>query len=81
MFLPGKGGGGIDIHGFPMWFTYISGVAASANLVSVVIDHYDRRNNEKDYRKFAKITSQIAGFFFLTSMVVIFLFIATGKKI
>ncbi len=50
----------IHLHGGPAWIMYAALLCAVAILLSVVIDHYDTRDNEHDYRLFAKIT-YIAG--------------------
>jgi hypothetical protein len=46
---------------------YAAMVCACAVLLSVVADHYDRRNNEINYRRFARI-GKISGWllFFLS---------------
>lgn len=44
------------MHGEPMWIMLGAFACAVANLLSIVIDHYDRRNNEINYRRFAKVT-------------------------
>ena len=64
LYLPGRGGRGIHLHGIPAWILYFAGLCAIANMISVVIDHYDKRKNERDYRIFAKVT-QILSFIFL----------------
>jgi Na+-transporting methylmalonyl-CoA/oxaloacetate decarboxylase gamma subunit len=81
MYLPSKGGNAEAIHGFPMWFTYLAILFASANLISIVVDHYDQRDNEINYKKFAAITSKLGGFCIGMSILLIFLFILTGKVI
>lgn len=81
MYLPTKKGGPLVIHGFPMWFTYFAMLCAAANLTSIIVDHYDHRDNEKSYKKFAVMTAKAGGFFFLISLVLLFLFILSGKKL
>jgi hypothetical protein len=44
----------INLHGVPAWLAGASLLAAAATLLSVVVDHYDPRNNETNYRLFAK---------------------------
>jgi len=51
---------GIHLHGVPAWIMYAAMLCATANMISVVIDHYDTRPNERYYRRFAKWTG-IAG--------------------
>lgn len=82
MYLPAKRRiTPLAIHGFPMWFTYLAFLSASANLISVVIDHYDRRDNEINYKKFAAITSKLGWFSFAMSILLILLFALAGKVI
>jgi hypothetical protein len=65
-----KYGRGVHFHGVPAWILYFSGLFAVANMISVVIDHYDKRNNERNYRVFAKVT-QILGLIFLFLAIVL----------
>ncbi len=60
LYLPGKGGG-VHFHGEPMWVMLVAFGCAIANLLSVVVDHYGKRNNETNYLLFARFT-RIAGF-------------------
>lgn len=64
--VPGKRSDGFHVHGFPMWLIYLAMLCAVANLIAVVVDHYDHRDNERDYKRFARRT-QVCGFvlFFL----------------
>lgn len=56
---------GVDLHGFPAWIMYLAFITAAANLISVIVDHYDKRNNEINYRRFARMT-RIAGLIFFS---------------
>lgn len=49
-----KGGFRIHLHDFPAWLMFGSLLAACVVLISVVIDHYDRRNNEAKYKACAR---------------------------
>jgi hypothetical protein len=49
IYLPGKRGDGIHFHGLSAWFAYGAFMCAAISLASVVVDHYDRRNNERGY--------------------------------
>jgi hypothetical protein len=44
----------LHLHGLPAWLAGLSAFSAAATMLSVVVDHYDRRNNEGRYRLFAK---------------------------
>ena len=59
LYIPGKKGG-IHLHNEPtliMYGAFICGVFA---MLSVVIDHYDKRNNERKYEILAKIFKYLA---------------------
>ena len=70
IFVPGKRSRGVHLHGVPAWLMYIAMLCAVANMVSVVIDHYDTRPNERHYRLFAKVTRIAAWALFGLSLVV-----------
>lgn len=60
LFLPrNRGYGGVVFSGIPAWLMYAAFIVAAANLISVVADHYDKRNNETNYKRFAVITRRI----------------------
>lgn len=81
LFLPSKRGSGLHLHGLPVWVMYLAMILASANLLAVVVDHYDQRNNEHNYRRFAKLT-QILGWaaFALALVLHVLLTISRGSK-
>lgn len=60
IYLPSKRRPGTHFHGEAAWILYAAILCAIANMLSVVVDHYDQRNNETNYKLFARIT-QIAG--------------------
>jgi hypothetical protein len=49
LYIPGRRTSGVHFHGEPAFFVYAAMVCAILNLISVVVDHYDKRNNEKNY--------------------------------
>jgi|SRR5215471_35782 len=57
LYLPASGRRlhhhGIHFHGVPLWLTYAAMLCAVLSLLSVVADHYDKRDNEISYRRFA----------------------------
>lgn len=68
-FAP-DGENGLHLHGWPCWIMFAAFIAGAANLISVIVDHYDRRNNEIHYHMFAFYT-RIAGIcLFMTAWVV-----------
>lgn len=64
LFVPGRGGRGIHLHGAPAWIMFGAIVCASAVLLALVADHYDRRNNEQRYVRFKRRTIVAAWCFF-----------------
>jgi hypothetical protein len=55
IYLAGSGGG-VHFHGIGMWFIAGSMVGAAMTMLSVVADHYDKRPNERTYKRFARVT-------------------------
>lgn len=58
IWLPlGRRSGPMSIHLYDLsaWIAAAAAFCASANLISVIVDHYDKRNNERGYRLFAKV--------------------------
>jgi hypothetical protein len=47
-------------HGVSAWLLYLAMLCGAANLMSVVVDHYDTRNNVHNYKLFARVT-QVLG--------------------
>ncbi|MCY4743950.1 hypothetical protein NYO99_03090 [Pelomonas sp. UHG3] len=60
LHISGRRGPGIHLHGPPLWMLCAAMACAAANMLSVVVDHYDTRANEFRYRRFALVT-QVAG--------------------
>lgn len=48
--IPGKRSS-MHLHGLPAWLMALAMVCAAITLISLVIDHYDRKNNEPIYRQ------------------------------
>jgi hypothetical protein len=58
LLLPGKrtsGPTGVGLQGLPAWCMYGAMVCAICVLLSSVVDHYDSRDNEVNYRRFAQV--------------------------
>jgi hypothetical protein len=64
LYLPAKRSKGIHMHGVSAWIMYAAMLCGAAVMLSVVIDHYDRRNNEHRYVAFQKNTAIVAWTFF-----------------
>jgi hypothetical protein len=51
LWIPGRRTTGLVLAGIPAWLALASLCVGAIGLFSVVIDHYDRRNNERHYRR------------------------------
>ena len=59
----------LHLHDVPAWIMYGAILCACVVMLSVVFDHYDRRDNEKHYRAIAK-SGEVGGWsFFCLSLV------------
>lgn len=71
LLLPGKrtsGPNGVALQGMTAWLMYAAMFCACAVLLSVVVDHYDRRNNEINYRRFAQVGKIVGWVLFILAM-------------
>ena len=59
LYVPGKYTSGVNLQGVAAWLMYGAILSGSASLLSVVVDHYDRRNNELMYASFKRFTSRL----------------------
>ncbi|UMY63758.1 hypothetical protein [Pseudomonas sp. LS.1a] len=50
--------GVLTLYGYPAWVMYGALLCLVANLIAVVIDHYDTRNNEGGYGKFRRVSER-----------------------
>lgn len=57
------------LHGEPGWVLFGAVLCATASLLSVVVDHYDKRNNVKNYKLFARVTHVAAWALFIAALV------------
>jgi len=68
LFIPGKRTDGIHFHGAPAWLMYGAMTSGAAVMLSVVADHYDKRNNEERYVSFRQVASLAGWVFFAVSL-------------
>lgn len=80
MLIFGKGRD-THFHAETAWLIYVAMIFASLNMLSVVADHYDQRNNELKYIRFAKMTQIIGLFFFALALVLDFFIFKTGTRV
>jgi len=75
IYYPGRQGRpGIHFQGGPAWILYAAMICATLNLLSVVADHYDERNNETNYRFFAKVTGSLGWILVVVAIVLTLVF-------
>lgn len=68
IYIPGKSSG-IYLYGTSLWMMSGSLFLAGLALTSMVVDHYDKRDNEATYARFLKSTSYSAGTLYVMSFV------------
>ena len=71
LLIPGRRTGGptgLALQGPAAWAMYAAMVCACVVLLSVFADHYDRRNNEISYRRFAQIGKVLGWSLFFLSL-------------
>lgn len=56
IYIPGKRGPGLHFHGVAALLISAAVLAAVLNMSSVLVDHYDKRDNELNYKRFARWT-------------------------
>lgn len=70
LYIPGKRSKGIHLHDVPAWIMYGAMICACLVMLSVVVDHYDKRNNENHYKVFAGVFKFLGWVFFVLSLIV-----------
>jgi len=78
LHIPGKRSQGIHLHDAPAWIMYGAMICACLVMISVIVDHYDRRNNEINYRLFFNIF-KYAGWSFFSLAISVSLFDYDGS--
>jgi TRAP-type C4-dicarboxylate transport system permease small subunit len=69
LYIPGKRSKGIHLHDVPAWIMYAAFICACLVMLSVVVDHYDKRNNETNYKLFANVFKYLGWGFFVLSLI------------
>lgn len=69
LYIPGKRSKGVHLHNSAAWVMYGAMVCACLIMLSIIVDHYDRRNNETNYRLFANIFKFTGWAFFVLSLI------------
>ena len=69
LFIPAKRGGGFHLHKLNAWFMYLALVCASIVMLSIIVDHYDKRNNEIKYERLSSRFQQYGWIFFWIAVI------------
>ncbi len=69
LYIPGKRSKGVHLNDVPAWIMYAAFICACLVMLSVVVDHDDRRNNETNYKLFANIFRYFGWGFFVLSLI------------
>lgn len=70
LIIPGKHGSGLHLHGLTAWVMFAALICASLVLLTVVADHYDKRDNEINYKRFADLFRVIGWNLFAVSLII-----------
>lgn len=70
LYIPGKRGNGIHFQGVSAWIMCVSLLCAAVNLILVIVDQFDRRNNERWYSNHRRLF-KLSGYFFLCAALII----------
>ena len=68
LYVPGRRSTGLHLHGMPAWVMFGAMACASALMVLVVVDHYDRRNNERNYKRAGEWLGMAMGTLFVLAL-------------
>ncbi|ACX96867.1 hypothetical protein Hneap_2046 [Halothiobacillus neapolitanus c2] len=73
--IPSKHGHntGIHLHDLSAWVMYGAFISASLVMLAVVFDHYDKRDNEINYKRIADLFRVIGWNFFSLSLMIAFI--------
>jgi hypothetical protein len=64
---------GVHFHGFSAWLMSAAFVCMALNMLAVVFDHYDKRDNEIKYRQFARATLIFGLMFFIAAFAIAYI--------
>ncbi len=65
----GKHSGGLHLDGIEAWLMTAAVVCAASVMLSIIVDHYDKRDNERNYRRFVGFAFAATWLFFFSSMI------------
>lgn len=70
LFIPGRRSHGMHLHGRGAVWMFVAICYFVVMMLTVVVDHYDTRDNERAYRTFADFSKYLGMFFVAGSFVV-----------
>jgi hypothetical protein len=68
----------IHLHDEPAFLMFAAFICGALVLISVIIDHYDERNNEHQYKKFSE-TLKTVGWFLFGAALLLHMMMRLGK--
>lgn len=60
----------VHLHDLSVWVMLAAFISAAVNLLSFFIDHYDKRDNEHKYEKFANFSKKAGWILFVGALIV-----------
>lgn len=69
LYVPGRHSKGMHFHGFSAITMFAAFICAALVLLSVIVDHYDKRNNEMRYQIFGIYMRWIGWALFISAIV------------
>ena len=67
--LPDKRGRVLHLSDEPLWIMYSALICGALVYLSEIVDHYDKRNNERAYKAFTKYISWLGWYLFATTLI------------
>lgn len=62
----------LHLHGLSAWLMYAAWLLAASSFVAIVVDHFDKRNNEKRYKRIGQSAAFSAWLLFFAALTVSF---------
>jgi uncharacterized membrane protein len=69
LWIPGRRTSGVVFSGIPAWLACSALCVGALGLLSVVVDHYDRRNNEHRYRDFQRMSRWLSSILLIAAAI------------
>ncbi|WP_299775945.1 hypothetical protein [uncultured Pseudoteredinibacter sp.] len=69
LYLPARTGSGLSLHDGPAILMFGAFACGALVMLSVVVDHYDERDNEYKYQVFARVFKYLAWSLFAAALI------------